>query len=227
MSHGGLGNLHGRSFQECMRVIEPSACGARMRCMTYVSTFMAGFMSLATPVVASGEYNGLETPRYEVVKTYETGVELRDYEPYSIAHVEVDGTRSRAASKAFRMLAGYIFGGNATEMKMEMTAPVAQVGTEAGWKVSFVLPAKIGAANAPAPNDAAVEIETIEGGEMIVRVFSGRWTERKLNAEEARLRAAAEEAGLLIEPAPIYMFYNDPFTLPARRRNEIGFRVTE
>ena len=65
----------------------------------------------------------IEEPVYEVLletKYYE----VRRYQPYIVAEVDVDDDFKRAGNSAFRVLAGYIFGDNEPGRKMAMTAPV-------------------------------------------------------------------------------------------------------
>ncbi len=66
----------------------------------------------------------LEKPKYSVV--FEQGVyEIRHYEPYIVAEVDVTATSDRrAGNKAFRILAGYIFGENMACSILAMRAPV-------------------------------------------------------------------------------------------------------
>ena len=64
-----------------------------------------------------------EEPQYQILQTTED-YELRRYDPYRVAEVEVRGDFEKVGSEAFRILAGYIFGDNQGETKMAMTAPV-------------------------------------------------------------------------------------------------------
>ncbi|WP_186343217.1 SOUL family heme-binding protein [Allochromatium palmeri] len=66
-----------------------------------------------------------EEPSYQILQTTED-YELRRYDPYRVAEVEVRGDFEDVGSQAFRILAGYIFGDNQGETKMAMTAPVNQ-----------------------------------------------------------------------------------------------------
>ena len=67
-----------------------------------------------------------ETVEYKVVKTLTEDIEIREYAPHLIAEVTVTGDRDEAASAAFRILAGFIFGDNQSQDKVAMTAPVSQ-----------------------------------------------------------------------------------------------------
>lgn len=68
----------------------------------------------------------IKEPAYTVVKQYDT-FEVRTYDPYVVAEVVVPGPEQEAGNQCFRLLAGYIFGGNVSQQKMAMTAPVTQV----------------------------------------------------------------------------------------------------
>ena len=54
----------------------------------------------------------VEEPKYHIVKA-ERDFEVRDYPGLVVAEVEVGGDRRTASYEGFRLLAGYIFGGNA------------------------------------------------------------------------------------------------------------------
>jgi hypothetical protein len=74
----------------------------------------------AALLLAGANAVAIEEPKYEVVKTY-PGFELRRYAPYLVAETEVTGDFDEVGSQAFRILAGYIFGNNRAQEKMEMT----------------------------------------------------------------------------------------------------------
>jgi SOUL heme-binding protein len=81
-----------------------------------------------------------EQPRYKVVESVGT-IEIRRYEPMLMAEVDVDGDRSTAAGRGFRVLAGYIFGGNAGQKEVAMTSPVTQAPAPAeGAKIAMTSP---------------------------------------------------------------------------------------
>ena len=63
----------------------------------------------------------IEEPAYELVASWDdSGVEIRYYEPKVLATTKM----AAGESSGFRVLAGYIFGGNAAEQEIAMTAPV-------------------------------------------------------------------------------------------------------
>lgn len=184
-----------------------------------------------------GYYGKYETPRYEVIAQYGEA-ELRDYAPHVLAVVVVQGDRRGALNKGFRTLAGYIFGGNdggasvamtspvtQAPTQIEMTAPVAQTANDGMWEVTFMMPTEYTRDTLPVPDNAAVRFVEVPARRMFVLTFSGRATERSLRTRTGALRQAATDAKVEIEGEPIFMFYDDPLTLPGNRRNEVGFLV--
>jgi hypothetical protein len=67
----------------------------------------------------------IESPRYSIV--YQNKLfEIREYEEYISAEVEVEGDFDSALQKGFRILAGYIFGANISSARIKMTVPVTE-----------------------------------------------------------------------------------------------------
>ena len=50
--------------------------------------------------------------------------EIKNYDSYLVAEVDIEGSYNKTGNEAFRILAGYIFGDNQSSTKMNMTAPV-------------------------------------------------------------------------------------------------------
>lgn len=165
----------------------------------------------------------LEEPEYTVIGQYGE-FELRDYEPYLIAEVDVDGDFDEAGDSAFRILAGYIFGDNQASEKMSMTAPVASSPGEQT-TYSFVMERKYSMETLPAPNDERIRLREMPKRTMAVRQYSGRWTDAKYQQNVAALRAALSDQGIQIIGGPILARYNSPFSLPLLRRNEVMFEI--
>ena len=95
------------------------------------------FISLLASVMTT-QAIAIEEPVYQVEKAWEAEqIEIRAYAPRVMA---VTGMTEDSDS-GFRVLAGYIFGGNAAEQKIAMTAPVQQ--SMAGEKeMAFMIPAE-------------------------------------------------------------------------------------
>ena len=182
---------------------------------------------LAAPAEAE-MYRGTETPDYKVERKV-GGSELREYGPTVVAEVTVQGSRSGAANAGFRVLAGYIFGGNAAQEKIAMTTPVAQVPqgdiTGGEWTVRFTLPAGSTLATLPRPDDPRVRFLQTDARQMLVTTFSGVPTQSALETALASLKADARTAGLTVAGPPEYMFYDPPWRMPWSRRNEVALPV--
>jgi hypothetical protein len=67
-----------------------------------------------------------EQPKHTVIERA-GNIEIREYAPMLLAEVDVEGDRGTAANRGFRLLAGYIFGGNTSRASINMTSPVTQV----------------------------------------------------------------------------------------------------
>ena len=95
------------------------------------SPFASCLASLLTILLATAPTPtmAIQEPAYRVVRTIEE-VEVRDYPPYTVAEVEVDGPAGDAGSQAFPVLFGYISGKNAGEQRLTMTAPVVQTAAD-------------------------------------------------------------------------------------------------
>ena len=188
-----------------------------------------------------------EEPSYQILQTTED-YELRRYDPYRVAEVEVRGDFEDVGSEAFRILAGYIFGDNQGETKMAMTAPVNQRPAEATreqagtrlemtvpvtqrpagaatdsdvYVISFVMPASFTLETLPRPNNPRIRLREEPAGRVAARRYSGSWNEARYREEERHLLEAVQRDGLQPRGTPIYARYNSPFSLSMFRRNEI------
>lgn len=190
----------------------------------------------------------VEEPDYTIVRTF-ADFELRRYPSYAVAETEVAGPFDEAGNQAFRILAGYIFGDNRANTKIEMTAPVSQrpavqegeriemtapvvqrpaSGTDGdSFVVSFVMPDRFTVDQLPEPVDPRVRLREEPGKLMAVRRYSGGWSEKNYRENETQLLRAVKEAGLNQVAAPVYARYNSPFSLWFMRRNEVMVEVAE
>lgn len=184
----------------------------------------------------------IEEPDYQTVRPLAEQVELRRYAPYVVAEVVLDTAAADAGRDAFPILAGYIFGKNkgqrkmemtapvtqaAAPMKMEMTAPVTQSVAAGGMRVQFVLPRAVALAEAPEPLDPRVRLREEPGELRAVIRYSGMWTPANYEEHLSRLRAVLGGAGLVPVGEPVLARYNGPMTPWFLRRNEIWIPVAE
>ena len=105
--------------------------------MTKQSLLMMSFLTIST-LITSPLATAIEEPRYEVVTAWEEhSIELRSYAPRILAVT----TMTQGQNNGFRVLAGYIFGGNKSDQKIAMTAPV-QRSMDDSAEMAFVMPAE-------------------------------------------------------------------------------------
>ena len=174
------------------------------------------FISLLASVMTT-QALAIEEPVYQVEKAWEAEqIEIRAYAPRVMA---VTGMTEDSDS-GFRVLAGYIFGGNAEEQKIAMTAPVQQ--SMAGEKeMAFMIPAEYALEDLPEPEDQRVSFREAPAYTAAVIQFSGWASAEKADENWQQLRQFLIAEGIDITGEPTLNQYNPPWTLPFMRRNEI------
>jgi hypothetical protein len=189
------------------------------------SLFLSGGMAMAT-----------EEPAFKVTLK-SAALEVREYPPLIAAEVLVGGERSEAVSAGFRLLAGYIFGGNTRRQSIAMTAPVVQApakgesiamtapvvqtGAKGAWTVRFIMPRSYTLDTLPTPNDQRVHLIPLPAARMAVVRFSGLAREPDIQQKTTELRAFLMAQQLVATGPPALARYNPPWTLWFLRRNEI------
>ena len=177
-----------------------------------------------------------EEPRY-AVSLKEGSFELRDYPAMVAAEVSVTGDRSQASSEGFKLLAGYIFGGNTKKQsiamtapvvqtageseKIAMTAPVLQTGQPGSWTVRFLMPSGYTLDTLPKPNDERVRLLPVPAARLAVVQFSGLAREDDVAAQTELLHTFVVSHKLQAFGQPSLARYNPPWTPWFMRRNEI------
>jgi hypothetical protein len=167
-----------------------------------------------------------DEPSWESVGSAES-YELRRYAPYLVAETEVEGGFRGAGNRAFRILAGYIFGGNEPGTEMAMTVPVLSTveAEDESWTYQFVMEPGYTLDTLPAPRDGRVRLREMPERLVAVHGFSGTWSEGKLRRLVQDLVADLREDGLEPVSEPMLARYNGPFTPWFMRRNEILVEV--
>ena len=173
-------------------------------------------ISLVTSVITT-QAIAIEEPVYQVEKAWEAEqIEIRAYAPRVMAVTGMD----EDSDGGFRVLAGYIFGGNAEEEKIAMTAPVQQ--SMAGDKeMAFMMPAEYALEDLPQPEDQRVSFREAPAYTAAVIQFSGWASPEKADENWQQLRRFLIAEGINITGEPTLNQYNPPWTLPFLRRNEI------
>ena len=188
---------------------------------------------------------GLETPKYDVV-VKRRNFEIRDYSEFSICSVKMNAPRPNSSktdrqvsqpqlpgASSFGALAGYLFGKNQEQTSMKMTTPVFTSGEGTEKEMAFVLPSSYwgedSLSKAPLPlDDSLVELKRDCGGQRAVIMFGGFSSKKDVESRRTELMATLEDDKDWCVPANADFTlaqYNDPFTPPWKRRNEISIPV--
>ena len=187
---------------------------------------------------------GTEEPHYLSTRLTD-GVDIRTYGPRLAAETTVTAEEDRARNIGFRRLARYIFGANHRDQQISMAAPVAQQTGSKGddiamtapvaqsrtsddrWTIRFFMPSKWTMETLPTPDDDDVALVSVPGETVAVLRFSGDRGPTAVASRTDELLDALRTAG--IEPAgePVAWFYDPPWTLPFRRRNEIVIPIEQ
>ncbi len=197
-----------------------------------------GALALAGALWGPIESN-VEQPKYTVVAR-DGRFEIRDYPMMIVAQTTVTGTRDAAIRKGFQIIADYIFGNNRGSRTIAMTAPVMQRSakdsaiTDAAsdpanghdWQIRFVMPSGHTLVNMPAPNNAAVGLQEIQARRFAAVRFSGLAGRGSLRQHTEELQNFIKMQKQNAVSAPVYAFYNPPWTLPFLRRNEILIEIS-
>ena len=181
----------------------------------------------------------IEEPKYSVALK-EGPFEIRDYQAAVAAEVTVTGDQYESGGKGFRLLAGYIFGGNTrrqsiamtapvaqqrTSEKIAMTAPVTQTQSDGVWVVRFTMPSAYSLETLPEPIDPRVKLRAIPPARYVVVRFSGIASADRVKVRTAELIAFAKAHNLHMTGPASLAQYNPPWTLWFMRRNEVMIPV--
>lgn len=180
----------------------------------------AGLTALGSATALAGRY---EEPAWTLVEQV-GALEVRRYTATIQARTTlIEG--DAASDQGFRVLAGYIFGGNADGESISMTTPVTMQPTDAGEVMAFTMPSAYDLDALPTPNDDRVELVEVPGGDFAALRFSGRVRNGDAAPQVQDLLAQVEAAGLTPVSEPMVAQYNSPWTPGPLRRNEVLVQV--
>lgn len=197
---------------------------------------------------------GTEEPSFTSERLADN-VELRRYGPRIAAETTVAADEDAARNEGFRRLAGYIFGKNHGSDTIAMTAPVGQApvgqakagreragqsiamtapvaqsaeatGVGTGWVIRFFMPSKWSMQTLPEPDDDRVRLTEVPAETFAVLTFTGDRGPQAVRSRTAELRETLRAYGIESTGEESAWFYDPPWTLPFRRRNEIAIPVS-
>jgi hypothetical protein len=199
---------------------------------------VAGQLAEAAGTIV-GIRHGTEEPPYTVERRV-GDVEIRHYGSRIAAETTIDADEETARSEGFRRLARYIFGGNKGNTRIAMTAPVAQQPGQqiamtapvaaqrvgAGhWVIRFFMPSNHSMDTLPTPQDERVRLVPVPGEQVAVLRFSGAYSPSVVTSRTEGLLKTLRDNKIETAGEPFAWFYDPPWTIPFRRRNEVAVSV--
>jgi hypothetical protein len=190
--------------------------------------------------------NSVSVARYEVSEILDNEVEIRAY-PEEIWATTVAEDQNNAFGPLFRYISGDNEKGEKIEMtapvvtptpqpagtastkgeKIEMTAPVVSMNTEKGQFMAFIMPERFDINSIPKPSSSRVKIELVGPRKLATIRFSGYVTQENYKKNLELLSKTLKNRGISTMGEPLLMQYNDPWTPPFSRRNEIAVQVNQ
>jgi hypothetical protein len=166
----------------------------------------------------------IEKPTYTVESVLEEGIEIRVYDTMIVAKTELAGASfDTYGSQGFRNVASYIFGNNQSQTKIAMTSPVVmEQGAQSN--MYFVMPKQYTKDALPTPNSNRVEIVELKPKRLAVIRFGGWANDQRILKYQQRLKRVLDDAKLPFKVPFIFMAYNAPWDIFARR-NEVAVEL--
>ena len=178
----------------------------------------------------------VESADYTVLSS-QNGYEVRLYPAHIVAQTTVKGSYTEALTQGFRIVAGYIFGGNTKKESISMTSPVIEksgvsesiamtspvMATVEGEShtISFGMPRSYTLETLPTPTDSRVQIVTISEKKMAVIRFSWFRTDARVQSKKQELLSALKKDNVTAVGEPQYAGYSAPWTPPWMTRSEV------
>lgn len=205
------------------------------------------FTTQAQEELRSRMGQGLETPKYDILSRMKgkDGIEIRQYQPFAVCSTgsfvaatpakqpSKDEKPQPASSSSFNKLAGYLFGKNQQQKAMKMTTPVLMEGEGSGKTMSFVLPSEFWSidnlSKAPQPMEGSgVSLAMQDAQTRAVVMFGGYASKLETDRRKEQLMKGVAHSSEWepVSGATIALSqYNDPFTPPWKRLNEVSIQV--
>lgn len=181
---------------------------------------VAFLMLFGVSVMASAT----EEPEWVLVKDLGE-VEIRHYGP--IVQARTPMPAENGSSSVFRILADYIFGGNAEQQEIAMTTPVERTMAEYANYMAFNMPAGYSINTLPVPSGGAVTLHEVPARTLAVLRFSGWARDAVVQDKRRELLDKLASHGIQPKAPPILAQYNPPWTPPWSRRNEVMVEIPD
>ena len=173
-----------------------------------------------------------EQAPYDILKS-DGSIEVRCYRPQTHARVIVQGEFKEAQKKAFDLLAGYIFGENQKQEKIQMTTPVLfeqrpeyKNGPSKEWIMSFILPQNYILSNSPTPLSGQITLHERPLHLVASVGYTGLNNTEKIQEHTDVLKKWLKKRPWYIPMSGFQTAqFDGPLTIPFFRKNEIHVEV--
>ena len=193
--------------------------------ITIISIIVIVIVVLLAQVYSTMSTEKTEQHKYQVLKTYDN-VEIRKYEPAIFTSVKMRSkTYEESSGKGFRVLAGYIFGGNRSNESIAMTSPVTMELGET-MTMKFMVPKGYDMNSLPEPIDKSITFEKQPEKIIAAIRFDGWASDEKIAKHIEILRDALAKAHIKHTNTFSYLGYNPPYEV-INRRNEVVVEVID
>lgn len=167
----------------------------------------------------------IEMPKYRVIKKLGE-VEIREYPSLILAQTSLKKSDyDEEGSNGFRTVAGYIFGGNQSQQKIAMTAPVIMTMGDSS-SMSFVMPSEYKMQDLPTPSNNQVKLIQENAKILAVIRFGGYSSSEKIQKYADQLYLELKNNKLETRGKLLYMGYNAPWDV-TNRRNEVAIELVK
>lgn len=173
-------------------------------------------------IISNTSTEKTEIPEYKILKKL-NHIEIREYPALIMATTNLGSSYGENSGNGFRTVANYIFGGNETNEKISMTAPVV-VEMSDTMKMSFIMPSQYKMEELPKPNNSNVNIHKEQEKIVAVIQYPGFSNDKKMEEYRLRLEQELKENNLSSKGSFMYFGYNPPYQL-TNRRNEIAVEI--
>jgi effector-binding domain-containing protein len=178
----------------------------------------------------------VEKTQYTVLDS-KNNYEIRLYPEHIVAQTVIKGSYTEALNQGFRIIAGYIFGGNTKKESIVMTSPVVEKSSKSEsiamtspvtatvegetHTITFAMPRSYTLKTLPTPNDDRIQIVTIPEKKMAAIRFSWIRTDARVQAKKQELIDLLKKDNITIMGEVQYAGYSAPWTPPWMTRNEV------
>lgn len=174
---------------------------------------------LAVQLMSFKSTSSVEEYEYDVLKKV-GDIEIRNYNQALFTKVKLSSNKyEKISSDGFRILAGYIFGGNNKSEEISMTSPVV-VEMESSKSMMFMVPKDYDLSSLPEPNNKEITFIEMPSRKIAAIQFGGWANQKKINLYIDKLKEQLKTNNIEHKGNFSFFGYNPPYEV-FNRRNEV------